>query len=102
MHHKVSEKNIGNGFSTRLACIPMPSSHFVMMEREEYDPSKEDDSLTEEEKTLRMWAERLDKTHGELPIKELVEYTWNWTANRMEEAKEDNSEADETMCKRVA
>lgn len=102
LHHKVSEKNIGNGFSTRLACIPMPSSHFVMIEREEYDPSKEEDSLTEEEKTLRMWAERLDKTHGELPIEDLVEYTWHWTKNRMEDAKEDDSEADETMCKRVA
>lgn len=102
LRHKVSPNNIGTGLSTRLAVIPMPSSHFQMIEYEEYDENKNPGALTEEERTLRMWAERLDKTHGELPIDELVGYTWQWTANRMEDAKEDDSEADEVMCKRVA
>ena len=102
LRHKVNASNIGNGLSTRLACIPMPKSHFQMIEYEEYDPEKPLDELTDEEKTLRMWAERLDKVHGELPIRDLVKCTWQWTANRMEDAKEDDSEADETMCKRVA
>ena len=102
LRHKVNEKNIGTGLSTRLACIPMPSSHFQMLEYEELDPEKVKNELTEEERTLRMWAERLDKTHGELPIEELVDYTYDWTARRMEDAKEDDSEADELMCKRVA
>ena len=102
LRHKVNEKNIGTGLSTRLACIPMPSSHFRMLEYEAYDPEKVKDELTDEEKTLRMWAERLDKTHGELPIKELVEYTYDWTARRMADAKEDDSETDDLLCKRVA
>lgn len=102
LRHKVGEKNIGTGLSTRLACIPMPSSHFQMLPYEKEDEAKVVNGLTEEEQTLHMWAERLDKVYGELPIKELVECTWQWTARRMEDAKENESEADDTMCKRVA
>ena len=102
LRHKVNEKNIGTGLATRLACIPMPSTHFKMMEYEEYDPSKENPSMTKEEMTLHSWAERLDKAHGKLPIKALVDCTYDWTKARMEDAKEDDSEADEIMCKRVA
>ena len=102
LRHKVNEKNIGTGLATRLACIPMPSTHFKMMEFEEYDPDKGAPTLTEEERTLRMWAERLDKTHGKLPIKDLVRFTYDWTSNHMAEAEVDDSEADEMMVKRVA
>ena len=80
----------------------MPATHFQMMEFEEYDPSKGAPSLTNEEMTLRMWAERLDKVHGKLPIKALVDCAYEWTKEHMEEAKENDSEADEVMVKRVA
>ena len=98
LRHKVNGANINDGLSTRLAAIPMPSTNFKMLEREEL---KEDSKEPEEYQTLRMWAERLDKTHGELPVKELEEECWDWTNDRMEDAKEDNSKSDELMCKRV-
>ena len=53
---KVNQRNIGTGLATRLAAIPMPSTHFRMIKRE----TLEDVGLEpEEDKTLRMWAERL-------------------------------------------
>ena len=101
LHHKVSEKNIGNGLSTRLACIPMPSSRYNMLKYEKYDENKVV-GPTEEERTLQMWAERLDKTYGLLPIDKLVDGAYDWTADNMEDAKYNDSKADETMLKRVA
>ena len=98
LRHKVNGANINDGLSTRLAAIPMPSTNFEMLEREEPNEERQE---PEEYKTLRMWAERLDKTHGELPVKELEEECWDWTNDRMEDAKEDNSKSDELMCKRV-
>ena len=66
---KVNQRNIGTGLATRLAAIPMPSTHFRMMKRETLE---EVGLEPEEDKTLRMWAERLDKEYGELPIEKLV------------------------------
>lgn len=63
LKNKVNANNVGNGFSTRLAAIPMPSTHFEMLKREELEDANVE---PEEHKTLRMWAERLDSTHGEL------------------------------------
>ena len=101
LRHKVNETNIGTGLATRLACIPMPSTHFRMMQLEEYNPSKGSPDFTEEERTLHMWAERLNKTHGKLSIQALVRCAYDWTSDRMEDAMIDDSEADETMIKRV-
>lgn len=95
---KVNAKNIGNGFSTRLAAIPMPTTHFEMLKREEL---KDAGVEPEEYKTMRMWAERLDKVHGELPISKLVDCTYEWAKDRMEDAKEDQSKTDELLLKRV-
>ena len=96
---KVNQRNIGNGLSTRLAVIPMPSTHFEMMKYETLEDTKEE---PEEDKTLRMWAERLDKEYGELPIEKLVDEVYEWTKQAMADAEEVNSRPDETMCKRVA
>ena len=98
MKSKVNAKNIGNGFSTRLAAIPMPSTHFEMMKREE---KEEAGAEPEEFKTMRMWAERLDTTHGELPISKLVDCTYEWAKDRMADAEEDQSKTDELLLKRV-
>lgn len=98
LDHKVNMHNIGNGLSTRLAAIPMPSTRCEMLPFEELKDVKEE---PEEYKTMRMWSERLDKTHGELPIEKLVEYCYEWLSYRMEDAKDDQSEADELMLKRV-
>ena len=99
LNHKVNQENIGTGLATRLAVIPMPSTNFRMLKREQTNDSKE---TPKEDETLSMWAERLDKEHGELPIQPLVDECYEWTARRMEDAKENNSKADEIMCKRIA
>ena len=96
---KVNQRNIGTGLATRLAAIPMPSTHFRMIKHETLEDVGPE---PEEDKTLRMWAERLDKEYGELPIKKLVDECYDWTARRMEDAKDDNSKVDEILCKRVA
>ena len=96
---KVNQRNIGTGLATRLAAIPMPSTHFRMMKRETLE---EVGLEPEEDKTLRMWAERLDKEYGELPIEKLVHECYEWTARRMADAKDDDSKVEELLCKRVA
>ena len=96
---KVNQRNFGNGLSTRLAVIPMPSTHFEMMKYETLEDAQQE---PEEDKTLRMWAERLDKEHGELPIEKLVDEVYEWTTETMADAKDNDSLPDESMCKRVA
>ena len=98
---KINAANIGSGLATRIAAIPMPKTHYEMMPIDDYDPEKPIDELTPEEQTLRSWAERLDKVHGELSIRELVLYTYNWVKMRMAEAKEEDSEVIEMMIKRI-
>ena len=98
LKNKVNANNVGNGFSTRLAAIPMPSTHFEMLKREELEDANVE---PEEHKTMRMWAERLDTTYGELPIGKLVESTYEWAKEHMEEAEEDQSKTDELLLKRV-
>lgn len=98
LHHKVNAANIGTGYATRLAAIPMPSTHFQMMREGKFDPKKRE---PEEYDKMRLWAERLDKTHGVLPIERLVEYAYNWASRRMEDAQENDSKTDELLLKRV-
>ena len=93
---KVNEQNFGSGLSTRLAVLPMPKTNFEMMELE--DIQHMDYARLDRMKT---WAFKLDTRFGELPFWELVKKLYNWTKNRMEDCKEDQSEANELMLKRV-
>ena len=93
---KVNEQNFGSGLSTRLAVIPMPKTNYEMMELEDVkhlDYARLD--------RLKTWAFKLDTRYGELPFWPLVVKLHGWTANRMEDCKEDQSEANELMLKRV-
>ena len=92
---KVNEQNFGSGLATRLTCIPLPSTNFEMMEREE------EVDLTSDE-NLSAWAEKLDRMKGELSVKKIVDTLYDWTARRMMDAKENNSKADEMLLKRCA
>ena len=95
LHKKINERNIGTGLATRLTCIPLPSTNFEMMEREtsiDYDSDRR----------LEEWAFLLDRTKGELPIQQIVDELYDWTARRMEEAAFNNSKADEMLLKRCA
>ena len=91
----VNGQNFGSGLATRLTCIPLPATNFEMMSREsivDYDSDER----------LKAWAEKLDKTKGELSVKKIVDELYDWTARRMEDAKENDSKADEMLLKRCA
>ena len=92
---KVNETNFGSGLATRLTCIPLPSTHFEMMDLDEEVDEESDKRLLE-------WAKKLDKTKGELSIKRIVRTMYDWTARRMADAKDNESKADEMLLKRCA
>ena len=92
---KVNALNFGSGLATRLTCIPLPSTHFEMMDLDEVVDDESDNRLQE-------WAKKLDKTKGELTIKRIVHTMYDWTARRMADARDNDSKADEMLLKRCA
>jgi len=92
---KVNQQNFGSGLATRLTCIPLPATNFEMMSREREVDLESDERLTE-------WAEKLDRMKGELTVQKIVDELYDWTARRMEDAKENDSKADEMLLKRCA
>ena len=92
---KVNEQNFGTGLATRLTCIPLPATNFEMMKRESHVDFESD-------ARLKAWAFKLDKMKGELSVQKLVDELYDWTARRMEDAKENDSKADEMLLKRCA
>ena len=92
---KVNEQNFGSGLATRLTCIPLPATNFEMMEREARVDFASDERL-------KTWAFKLDRTKGELTVQKLVDELYDWTARRMEDARENDSKADEMLLKRCA
>ena len=96
LRKKVNERNFGTGLATRLACIPMPSSNFEMVELNQKLVTD-----TDAEDTMREWAEKLNQVSGELPLWPLVEHTWHWCYDHMQLAKVGLDYADEMLFKRV-
>ena len=92
---KVNEQNFGSGLATRLTCIPLPATNFEMMAREQTVDYDSDNRLKE-------WAVKLDRMKGELSVQKIVDELYDWTARRMEDAKENDSKADEMLLKRCA
>ena len=93
---KVTPQNFGSGLSTRLAVIPMPKTNFEMIDFEEQTTID-----WQRLERMKMWAFKLDSRYGELPLWPLVRKLYDWTANRMADCAEDDSEANELMLKRV-
>jgi hypothetical protein len=91
----VNAQNFGAGLATRLTVIPLPSTNFEMMEREQNIDFESDGRLKE-------WAFKLDRVKGELTVQKIVDELYDWTARRMMDAKENNSKADEMLLKRCA
>ncbi len=91
----VNEQNFGSGLATRLTCIPLPTTNFEMMERESHVDFESDGRL-------KAWAFKLDKMKGLLSVDKIVDELYDWTARRMEDAKENESKADEMLLKRCA
>ena len=92
---KINERNFGSGLATRLTCIPLPPTNFEMISRERHDDAESDNRLKE-------WGEKLDRMKGKLSLDKIVDELYDWTARRMEDAKEDNSKAEEMLLKRCA
>ena len=92
---KVNEQNFGSGLATRLTCIPLPATHYEMMDLDE-------DTDEDSDERLKEWAKKLDKTKGELSIKRIVRTMYDWTARRMADAADNDSKADEMLLKRCA
>ena len=92
---KVNEQNFGSGLATRLTCIPLPATNFEMMDREARVDFESDGRL-------KAWAFKLDRMKGELSVQKIVDELYDWTARRMEDAKENESKADEMLLKRCA
>ena len=92
---KVNEQNFGSGLATRLTCIPLPATNFEMLSRESTVDYESDNRL-------KAWAERLDRTKGELSVQKIVDELYEWTARRMADAAENESRADEMLLKRCA
>ena len=93
---QVTPDNYGTGLPTRLTVVPMADSNFEMMENRKYtDEDARRDDL------LKQWAYKLDRTRGEIPCEDISNALHQWTAHRMEEAKENNSKAEEDLLKRV-
>ena len=96
LKNKVNQKNFGSGLSTRLAVLPMPDSNYKMIDYE-------DEEHIDWDRIERMkgWAYKLDARMGQLPVKKLVRKLWEWTRDRMADAEEDQSKANELLLKRV-
>ena len=92
---KVNEQNFGSGLATRLTCIPLPSTNFEMMEWESTVDLESDERL-------KTWAMKLDRMKGELTVQGIVKELYEWTARRMADAKDNESKAEEMLCKRCA
>ena len=93
---KVNERNFGSGLSTRLTVIPMPKTNYEMIKYEEAT-----DINWQRIERMKSWAYKLDGRYGELPLWPLVKRLYDWTKNRMDDCREDDSEANELMLKRV-
>ena len=94
LRQKVNSANFGSGLATRLTVVPLPTTNFEMMERPEAD--------FDSDARLRLWAEKLDRTKGELSLGKIVNELYDWTARRMMDAKDNDSRADELLLKRCA
>ena len=92
---KVNEQNFGTGLATRLTCIPLPECEYEMLD---WGESLDLDS----DERLKEWAFKLDRMKGELSVKKIVRELYDWTARRMEDAKENDSRADLMLLKRCA
>ena len=90
LRNKVNER-----LATRLTVIPLPSTNFEMMSREQNVDFESDGRLKE-------WAFKLDRVKGELSVQKIVDELYDWTARRMADAKENESKAEEMLCKRCA
>ena len=92
LHRKVNQRNFGTGMSTRLAVIPLPDKGLAKR-HQDVDPDANE--------TLKIWAYRLDRVAGEIPVEALNDETFDWQSSHMEIAEFNHDKADRTLLKRI-
>ena len=92
LHRKVNQRNFGTGMSSRLAVIPLPDRGKAKRHQKVIEGADE---------TLKMWAYRLDKVAGEIPIDALNDETYEWQTEHMEIAEFNHDKADRMLLKRI-
>ena len=92
LHRKVNQRNFGTGMSSRLAVIPLPDRGKAKRHQEVIEGADE---------TLKMWAYRLDKVAGEIPVETLNDVTYKWQTEHMEIAEFNHDKADRMLLKRI-
>lgn len=92
-----TEASYNSGVTTRFACVPMGPTQYEMMEYRVYT---NEDRLVDQQ--ISEWACKLDATIGEIPAAELSKALYQWTARKMDEAREEQSAVLEEMLKRPA
>ena len=92
LHRKVNQRNFGTGMSSRLAVIPLPDRGKAKRHQE---------VIVGADETLKMWAYRLDKVAGEIPIELLNDETYEWQTEHMEIAEFNHDKADRMLLKRI-
>ena len=95
LDQQVNVSNYATGLNGRITAVPMGDSNFEMMENREYT-----DIDRQRDTELREWAYKLDATKGEIPCKDISDALHDWTARRMDDARENQSLADEDLLKR--
>lgn len=93
---QVTVDNYGTGLPGRLTVVPIGDTNFEMMDNHQY--TQEDERRDE---LISQWAEKLNKTRGLIPADDISNALYQWTSNRMAEAKENKSKAEEDLLKRV-
>ena len=92
LHRKVNQRNFGTGMSSRLAVIPLPDRGKAKRHQKVIEGADE---------TLKMWAYRLDKVAGEIPVETLNDVTYKWQSEHMEIAEFNHDKADRMLLKRI-
>lgn len=95
LNQQTTPANFARGSLFRLTVVPMGDSNFEMREYREYTS---EDKLRDDQ--IRQWAYNLDKTKGEIPCQDLSKALHDWTEAQMNDAREENSQALEDLCKR--
>lgn len=95
LNKQVNVGNYATGLNGRITAVPMGDSNFEMMENRDYT-----DEDRQRDAELKEWAYKLDATKGEIPCKDISDALHKWTARRMDDARENQSLADEDLLKR--
>ena len=92
----VNERNFGSGLFSRLGCIPFLSNYFSKTEYGK--PTKQE---MEKNERISVWAYKLDKVSGELPLEPISKATNQWYNETNAEAELENDKVTAFFTRRV-